>query len=389
MSDKPLISVGIPVYNDAPWLRNALDHILAQDYENLDIILADDGSIDGSREICREYAGRDGRIRLFENKHNLGGWGNHKFVFDVSLADFFAWGSGHDYFEPSYISTLFEKLNANPTVIQCCPKSLHYKNEGTYKAPGILDTRGLSPRERIKHLIAFRLAGGSMDVFFGLYRSEFLAKVDVGRDVVSADEIMLAELSFMGEILQVDEVLIHKANTRGLMNVRANRESYRAHLDRTKLSKGTIFKEYLPRLYSFVEYMHMVEDTPIIAEEKEWLHKEIRNEAAKLAGSVMEELDYFIKHFSLELPFHKQYTLFQQIEAAEVLSALDFALIIGFEHRETHKLRSICLAALGLGKRARQARAEYYRHVRRNAWRNVESYRDRLLNSLNSRISRK
>jgi glycosyltransferase involved in cell wall biosynthesis len=390
MSNEPLISIGVPVYNDAPWLRNALDHLLVQDYKNLEIILADDGSIDGSREICREYAKRDKRIRLFENRHNLGGWGNHRFVFDVSLSDFFAWGSGHDYFEPSYISALFEKLNANPTVIQCCPKSQGIVDGKPYKPPGILDTRGLLPLERVKHIMDFRLAGGSMDVFFGLYRSTFLAKVEVGRDVVSADEIMLAELSFMGEILQIDELLIHKANTRGAMKVRANRKSYRAHLDRNKLSKGTIFKEYLPRLYSFVEYMNMVERAPISAEEKEWLHKEIRNVAAKSTKTVMEELNYFIKHFSSELPSHIWYPLVKQIQAAQVLSILDFALLLGFEHSTAYKLRSICLAALGLKKRAKLAKAEYYRHApKRNIPQTIENYRRSLLNSLKSRLGQK
>ncbi len=361
MSVKPLVSVGIPVYNDAPWLRNALDHILAQDYGNLDIILAEDGSTDGSREICRQYAERDGRIRLFENKHNLGAWGNHKFVFDVSLGDYFAWASGHDYYAPSFISKTFENLITNSDLVMCCSKSLHAVNGKPYVPPGLLDTRGLPPVERIERLMKFRLAGGSMQVFFGLYRSVYLGKVEVGRDVLSADEIMLAQLSFMGEILQIDEALLHRVNTREGMNVRASRESYRAHLDNQNLSKGTIFKEYLPRLYSFVEYMNMVDCAPISMAEKEWLYRAIRHEAVSFTASIMEELDYFITHFKEKLSSHKSYPLVQQIDAVHVLSALDFALLLGFEHSELHRLRSICLSALGLKRRARIVRMENYR----------------------------
>lgn len=347
MSAKPLVSIGMPIYNDALWLRNALDHALAQDYQNLDIVLADDGSTDGSREICREYAARDGRIRLFENKHNLGSWGNHRFVFDVSQGDFFAWGSGHDYFESTYISALFEILAANPTLVQCCPKPLFHKDGETFTPPGTLDTRGLPPSERVKRLMDFRLSGGSMYVFHGLYRSEFLSKVEIGRDVVSADEIMLAELSFLGEILQIDETLIHRVETRGQLNVRKNRASYRAHLDRNKLSKGSISKEYLPRLYSFVEYMNMVECAAISLSEKEYLYNEIRNVAVDYyAASIMEELEYFIDRFKAEIPALEEQPLFQHLQAVEVLGALDSVQLLGFDHSELPVLRSICQTAL-------------------------------------------
>jgi len=346
MSTKPLISLGVPVYNDARWLREALDHLVSQDYPNLEIIIADDGSTDGSLEICREYARRDKHILLFENKHNLGGWGNHKFVFDVSKGDYFAWGSGHDYFETCYISRLMEKLDAHPNVVQCCPKSILSRDGKSYKPPGLLDTRGLKPTERIKNLIDFRLSGGSMDIFYGLYRSELLGRVKIGRDVVSADEIMLAELSFYGELLQIDDVLIHKVNTRGKVNVRENRESYRAHLDRNKISKGTLFKEYLPRLYSFVEYMVMIDSASISMVEKEILYKEISNEASTFSKNIEEELIYFIEHFIVEIPAQHKYPLVQQYEAASVLSVLDFALMQGFVSEELFRLRYVCLNAL-------------------------------------------
>jgi len=353
MSNEPLISIGVPVYNDQLWLPNALDHLLAQDYKNLEIILADDCSTDGSRDICKEYAQRDARIRFFENKHNLGAVGNHKLVFDVSAGDYFAWGSGHDYYLPAFVSRMFELLNSNPSVVECIPKSQYDRNGKPYVPPSLLDTRGLPPVERVKTLIKFRSAGGSMDIFYGLFRSEFLAKMDITSDAVSADEVWLAELSSLGEFMQIEEVLLHKVNTRGNTNVRANRESYRAHLDRNRLSKGTIFKEYLPRLNSFVEYLNMVERTGLSMEEKEHLHGEIKNMAAIYKKVVTEELEYFIRHFRAEIPSIKAYPLVRRIRAAQVLNALNFALLLGFEYEGMPQLRSICLSAIGLQQEAR------------------------------------
>ena len=59
------ISIVIPVYNSARYLRECIDSVLGQSYGNLDVILVDDGSTDESPEICREYAGKDARVRFF------------------------------------------------------------------------------------------------------------------------------------------------------------------------------------------------------------------------------------------------------------------------------------------------------------------------------------
>jgi glycosyltransferase involved in cell wall biosynthesis len=356
---KPLVSIGVPVYNDAPWLRNALDHLVAQDYTNLEIILADDGSIDGSREICRGYAQRDARIRLFENKHNLGTIGNHQFVFNVSTGDYFAWGSGHDYYMPSFISRMLEALEENPSVVQCCSKSFYVYDDGEfYRPPGLLDTRGVPAVERIKTLIDFRAAGGTADYYYGLYRSEFLEKVDIARDSVNTDAIMLAELSFLGELLQIDEPLLYKISTRGRVDVRATRESFRTHLDKLRLSQGTILKEFLPRFNSFVEYMNMFESVSKSASEKEYLFHVIKAESARYTPAITREIQYFLQYFSAEMPTLKSFPRFRSYHAAQILNVLELVRLFGFEHEGLHELRSICLSGMGLQAEARVAARE-------------------------------
>ena len=58
------ISVIIPVYNVAEFLPQCLDSVVSQDYRNLQILLVDDGSTDGSGEICDRYAAADARIQV-------------------------------------------------------------------------------------------------------------------------------------------------------------------------------------------------------------------------------------------------------------------------------------------------------------------------------------
>ena len=65
------VSVVVPVYNVEAYLRRCVDSILAQTVEGLEVILIDDGSTDGSGEICDEYQRKDERIRV-QHKPNGG-----------------------------------------------------------------------------------------------------------------------------------------------------------------------------------------------------------------------------------------------------------------------------------------------------------------------------
>ena len=67
-----LISVIIPIYNLERYLRNCIESVISQSYQNLQIILVDDGSIDSSVDICREYEKKDNRIQIISKEKNEG-----------------------------------------------------------------------------------------------------------------------------------------------------------------------------------------------------------------------------------------------------------------------------------------------------------------------------
>jgi len=69
---KPRVSVGLPVYNGEKFISEALDSIIAQSFEDLELIISSNASTDGTDEICRAYVARDKRIRYYRNETNIG-----------------------------------------------------------------------------------------------------------------------------------------------------------------------------------------------------------------------------------------------------------------------------------------------------------------------------
>ena len=70
--ETPAISVIIPLYNCAPWLRECLDSVVLQTLKDIEILIVDDKSTDNSVSIAEEYAAQDRRIRIFRSTENLG-----------------------------------------------------------------------------------------------------------------------------------------------------------------------------------------------------------------------------------------------------------------------------------------------------------------------------
>ena len=98
---KPAVSVIVPVYNVAPYLRRCVDSLLCQTLRDIEIILIDDGSTDGSGQLCDEYAAWDARIRTV-HRENAGLSEARNAGIDLARADYFMFVDSDDWVEPDY-----------------------------------------------------------------------------------------------------------------------------------------------------------------------------------------------------------------------------------------------------------------------------------------------
>jgi glycosyltransferase involved in cell wall biosynthesis len=107
----PKVTIQIPTYNQEQYIAQSLGSCLAQDYPNLEIVLADDCSTDRTREIIEEC--RDPRVRYFRNKKNIGRVANYrKTLYEYSTGDWVVNLDGDDYYtDPGFISRAMRLIN--------------------------------------------------------------------------------------------------------------------------------------------------------------------------------------------------------------------------------------------------------------------------------------
>ena len=121
LSEKqPLISIITPVYNLENYLVRCLDSILAQTWQNWELLLIDDASTDKSMQICEDYAKRDQRIRLFHQEQQHGAGAARNKALELAQGEYLCFVDGDDWVEPVFCATLYETLVSNHAEIATC-----------------------------------------------------------------------------------------------------------------------------------------------------------------------------------------------------------------------------------------------------------------------------
>lgn len=119
-----LISVIVPVYKTQRYLEKCLDSILAQTYPDIEIVVVNDCSPDGSAEICREYANRHDNIKYVELERNVGLSGARNAGMEVATGELFGFVDSDDWIEPEAYETLYGLMERYGTKIA---SSLYYE----------------------------------------------------------------------------------------------------------------------------------------------------------------------------------------------------------------------------------------------------------------------
>lgn len=146
---KDVISIIIPVYNISTYLDSAIDSVVHQTYKNIEIILIDDGSTDGSSLICDEWARKDKRVKCIHQK-NAGVSVARNIGFEISTGDYILFADGDDEIAVDMCEKMITKLRDDHADMCYCGYLNIFHNETVKVIP---ENKILKKNEIIRDLI--------------------------------------------------------------------------------------------------------------------------------------------------------------------------------------------------------------------------------------------
>ena len=202
---RPMVSIGLPVYNGEAYLRQVLDSVLAQTFSEFDLVISDNASTDGTEAICREYAAADPRIRYHRQVRNRGVTWNFRQAVLLSSGKYFLWTSHDDLLAPNYVERCVEVLESDPSVVLCYSNSIYMDEAGNrFEPKQQLEFDQLRPHQRFRRLIGLN---HSCVALFGVIRLDVLKKTSIHGDFSDGDRCALVELGLHGNYHRIAEPL--------------------------------------------------------------------------------------------------------------------------------------------------------------------------------------
>lgn len=211
----PRTVIGVPLYNHASKLPEALESLLIQTNPDLAIVLCDDGSADATPEIVARYAAVDPRVIYRRNPERLGYIGNARRCFETARqlfpeAEFFAWGSDHDIWHPRWHEALVDAMDANPGTVLACPLPHRIDEHGqiVFQSDTSFDSVELTSVAKRFRATLRGVSAGNM--VYGLMRASAVERAGVMRYQLLPDRLLLVEMSISGSCVHVPEFLWYR-----------------------------------------------------------------------------------------------------------------------------------------------------------------------------------
>lgn len=169
------IDVLIPVYNCEKYIEKCLDSLLNQTYKNINIIVNNNGSTDGTGRILDEYANRYNNIIVYYTKNEDNISKARNFLIEKISSDYFTFFDADDYAEEEYIETLYKLLIASGADVSVCAKCRHGENKNVNlkkKNKNLNRVLVWGKTEAIAEMISSKLFNGT--VYAKLFKKEIL-----------------------------------------------------------------------------------------------------------------------------------------------------------------------------------------------------------------------
>jgi len=201
--------MGMPVYNGANYLVKALDSLLSQSFTDFEIVIVDNASTDATELICKDYLGRDSRIKYFRNPSNVGAALNYQIALEKTSGEYFKWAAHDDVYDAGWLKRCVDILDSNPNVI------LAYTRTVFIDANDIEISRFNDPFRILEDKPYWRFRQMVVKLrwchaIFGLMRRELPAGLKPIGNYIGSDMVYLAELALHGKFIEDESYGFHR-----------------------------------------------------------------------------------------------------------------------------------------------------------------------------------
>lgn len=201
------VTIGIPTYNRASKLEIALNSVVNQSYEELEILISDNFSNDHTSDLCNSYASRDSRIVYHRQTKNVGPHENFLYLYYKNHSNYFMWLSDDDYIDLHYIEKCMEFYSKNHDYALVAGMARYYSNKKFHKYGRKINVLDKDNEERTISFYRQTLDNG---VFYGIYNTKMIPKI-IFPSSWAGDQIFIANIAYFGKIKTLDNVFIHRS----------------------------------------------------------------------------------------------------------------------------------------------------------------------------------
>lgn len=207
MAAEPLVSVGVPTYERASQLRRAAESVLAQTHSNLELVISDNASGDGTEALCRELEARDGRVRYLRQPLNRGPTANFNTLFGEMRGDYAMVLSDDDWLEPGYVEACLAALRARPELALACGVGCYWRDGQPAHTGRELQLEQDDPAARV---LAYLEDVDENAVFYGLMPRAVLRRAAPLRNVLGNDWLLAAAVAAQGKLVTLPSARINR-----------------------------------------------------------------------------------------------------------------------------------------------------------------------------------
>ena len=224
-NEKPLVTIGIPVFNGEKFLKKRIESILAQNYEEFKILISDNASNDSTQEICKKISSQDNRIIYYRQQKNLGYVANFNYLIENAKGKYLVIAGVDDLWEPDFLEKNVMVLEHNDKIVGSIGEVDYFGNIEEVKSSkfvqnlkksirkqdvNILQKHVMKVSGKFDHKVDKYLRFNQGSFVYGLFRTSEVKKNIISGPVAAWDLAFILNILKFGDLHVIDKVLLYK-----------------------------------------------------------------------------------------------------------------------------------------------------------------------------------